>query len=148
MDKMVMLAGTIGQGVMRSADNGESWQRIGKQLVDQLQLVPERDLAFPFHFVPNVPVRHESADERRQDDEDQERAEGLPEQARAEHQLSLPVFAALVSDAAHGLDDVAMHSELLPNGTDVHVDVPFDSDRIVAENASQQSVSFVDTAGP
>ena len=29
MDKMVMLAGTIGQGVMRSADNGESWQRIG-----------------------------------------------------------------------------------------------------------------------
>jgi photosystem II stability/assembly factor-like uncharacterized protein len=29
MDKMVMLIGTIGQGVMRSSDNGESWQRIG-----------------------------------------------------------------------------------------------------------------------
>ncbi len=29
MDKMVMLVGTIGQGVMRSADSGESWQRIG-----------------------------------------------------------------------------------------------------------------------
>ncbi|ETW96321.1 MAG: hypothetical protein ETSY2_46655 [Candidatus Entotheonella gemina] len=29
MDKMVMLVGTIGQGVMRSADHGESWQRIG-----------------------------------------------------------------------------------------------------------------------
>lgn len=29
MDKMVMLIGTIGQGVMRSGDGGESWQRIG-----------------------------------------------------------------------------------------------------------------------
>ena len=29
MSKMVMLVGTIGQGVMRSADNGDSWQRIG-----------------------------------------------------------------------------------------------------------------------
>lgn len=29
MDKMVMLVGTIGQGVMRSADSGASWQRVG-----------------------------------------------------------------------------------------------------------------------
>ena len=29
MDKLVMLVGTIGQGIMRSADGGESWQRIG-----------------------------------------------------------------------------------------------------------------------
>ena len=29
MQKTTILAGTIGQGVMRSHDGGETWQRIG-----------------------------------------------------------------------------------------------------------------------
>ena len=28
-DKMTMLVGTVGQGIIRSGDGGESWQRVG-----------------------------------------------------------------------------------------------------------------------
>ena len=29
MDKMTILVGTVGQGVMRSADGGDTWVRVG-----------------------------------------------------------------------------------------------------------------------
>ena len=28
-NKMTILVGTVGQGIMRSADGGETWQRVG-----------------------------------------------------------------------------------------------------------------------
>src|SRR5690606_35837310 len=51
---------------------------------------------------------------------------------------AMPSATEAITDAAHGLDQLAVLADLLAHGADVDVDVAVDHDRVIADDAREQ----------